>query len=47
MRIEKNSEIKKRVNENALAPLPEHGKLFEEINGELTDQLSRVEGISN
>ena len=47
MSLEEISAIKKRVNEIALAPLPEHGKLFEEINGELTDQLSRVEGISN
>ncbi|MFM7541976.1 MAG: hypothetical protein ACKOOJ_01590 [Actinomycetota bacterium] len=47
MTIEEISAIKKRVNEIALAPLPEHGDLFEKINIDLTEQLSSVEGISS
>lgn len=47
MTLDEISAIKKRVNEIALAPLAEHGKLFEEINVELAAQLSTVEGISN
>jgi hypothetical protein len=47
MTLEEISSIKKRVNEIALAPLPEHGGLFEKINVELTEQLSTVEGISS
>jgi hypothetical protein len=39
--------IKKRINEVAFAPLEEHGAKFDEINKELSDALSSVEGISN
>lgn len=39
--------IKKRINEIAFTPLEEHGKKFDEINQELTQALSSVEGISN
>jgi len=36
-----------RINEVAFAPLEEHGAKFDEINKELSDALSSVEGISN
>ena len=39
--------IKKRINGVAFAPLEEHGAKFDEINKELSDALSSVEGISN
>lgn len=39
--------IKKRISEVAFAPLEEHGAKFDEINKELSDALSSVEGISN
>ena len=47
MTLDEMAALKKRVNEIALAPLVEHGKLFEEINLELTEKLASVEGISN
>ena len=45
-KLEQISAIKKRINEVAFAPLDEHGKKFEEINGELNAALQSVEGIS-
>ena len=41
------SAIKKRINEIGFAPLEEHGKRFDEINQELSQALSSVEGISH
>lgn len=41
------SEIKKRINEVAFAPLEQHGELFEGINQDLSDALRSVEGLSN
>jgi hypothetical protein len=41
------SAIKKKINEIAFAPLEEHGAKFDEVNKELTQALSSVEGISN
>ena len=41
------SAIKKRINEIAFAPLEEHGAKFDEVNKELSDELSSVEGISS
>ena len=38
---------KKKINEIAFAPLEEHGAKFDEVNKELTQALSSVEGISN
>ncbi len=38
--------IKKRINEIAFAPLEEHGVKFDEINKELSNALTSVEGIS-
>jgi hypothetical protein len=45
--LDRISDIKKKVNEIGLAPLEEHGKRFEEVNADLTEALSAVEGISN
>lgn len=45
--LDQISALKKRINEVAFAPLEEHGKRFDEINQELTQALSSVEGISN
>ena len=45
--LERISNIKRKVNEIGLAPLEEHGAKFEEVNQDLTDSLSSVEGISN
>lgn len=45
--LERISAIKKKVNEIALLPLEEHGAKFEEVNRDLADALSSVEGISN
>lgn len=45
--LERISNIKRKVNEIGLAPLEEHGAKFEEVNQDLTDALSSVEGISN
>jgi hypothetical protein len=44
--LERISEIKKRINEIAFAPLDEHGTLFEAVNADLNQALSLVEGIS-
>lgn len=44
--LEAISAIKKRINEIAFAPLEEHGKLFDEVNQELSQALTSVEGIS-
>ena len=41
------SAIKKKINEIAFAPLEEHGAKFDEVNTELPQALSSVEGISN
>jgi hypothetical protein len=41
------SAIKKRINEIAFAPLEEHGAKFDEVNKELSEALSSVEGISS
>lgn len=41
------SAIKKRINEIAFAPLEEHGNKFDEINSELSQALTSVEGISS
>ena len=41
------SAIKKRINEIGFAALEEHGKRFDEINQELSQALSSVEGISH
>lgn len=41
------SDIKRKVNEIALAPLEAHGALFEEVNADLSAALNSVEGISN
>jgi len=40
------SEIKKRINEIAFAPLEEHGARFEGINEELNQALATVEGLT-
>ena len=40
-------ELKKRINEIGFAPLEEHGKRFDEINHQLSQALSSVEGISH
>ncbi|MFM8843280.1 MAG: hypothetical protein ACKOFJ_03530 [Actinomycetota bacterium] len=45
--LDEISALKKRINEVAFAPLEEHGKKFDDINQELTQALSSVEGISN
>lgn len=45
--LENISALKKRINEIAFAPLEEHGARFDEINQELTQALSGVEGMSN
>lgn len=45
--LEEISALKKRINEVGFAPLEEHGKKFDEINQELANALSSVEGISN
>ena len=45
--LERISNIKRKVNEIGLAPLEEHGAKFEEVNQDLTDALSSVEGISS
>lgn len=45
--LERISNIKRKVNEIALAPLEEHGGKFEEVNAELTAALTSVEGISS
>lgn len=45
--LDEISGLKKRINEVAFAPLEEHGKRFDDINQELTQALSSVEGISN
>jgi hypothetical protein len=44
--LEAIAAIKKRINEIAFAPLEEHGVKFDEINKELSDALTSVEGIS-
>lgn len=44
--LEAISAIKKRINEIAFAPLEEHGVKFDEINKELSNALTSVEGIS-
>jgi len=44
---ERISEIKKRINEIAFAPLNEHGEKFEEVNRDLNGALADVEGISS
>lgn len=41
------SALKKRINEIGFAPLEEHGKRFDEINQELSQALTSVEGISH
>lgn len=41
------SDIKRRINEIAFAPLPEHGDLFAQINRELNEALASVEGLSS
>ena len=41
------SAIKKKINEIAFSPLEEHGVKFNEVNKELTQAVSSVEGISN
>lgn len=41
------TEIKKRINEIAFAPLAEHGQKFEEVNRDLNEALADVEGISS
>lgn len=40
------SEIKKRINEVAFAPLSEHGARFEEIDKDLAAALNNVEGVT-
>ena len=40
------SEIKKRINEIAFAPLQEHGELFDAVNRDLITALESVEGIT-
>ena len=40
------SEIKKRINEVAFAPLSEHGAKFEEIDRDLSAALHNVEGVA-
>ena len=40
------SEIKKRINEVAFAPLTEHGARFEEIDRDLASALHNVEGVA-
>lgn len=45
--LDQISALKKRINEVAFSPLEEHGKRFDDINQELTQALSSVEGISN
>ena len=40
------SEIKKRINEVAFAPLSEQGARFEEIDRDLTSALHNVEGVA-
>lgn len=45
--LERISNIKRKVNEIGLAPLEIHGEKFEEVNKDLTDALTSVEGISN
>ena len=45
--IDRITSIKRKVNEIGLSPLEEHGVKFEEVNRDLTEALSAVEGISN
>lgn len=45
--LEAIAAIKKRINEVAFAPLEEHGVKFDEINKDLSDALTSVEGISS
>ena len=45
--LERIKAIKRQVNEIGLSPLEEHGKMFEEVNQNLTEALASVEGISN
>ncbi len=40
------SAIKKRINEIAFAPLEEHGAKFDDVNRDLSQALTSVEGIS-
>ena len=40
------SEIKKRINEIAFAPLEEHGSRFQGVNEELNEALATVEGLA-
>ena len=44
---ERITAIKLKVNEIGLSPLEEHGLKFEEVNRDLTEALTSVEGISN
>ncbi|MEY3373621.1 MAG: hypothetical protein RLZZ125_403 [Actinomycetota bacterium] len=44
---ERITAIKQKVNEIGLSPLEEHGLKFEEVNRDLTEALTSVEGISN
>jgi hypothetical protein len=44
---ERITAIKRKVNEIGLSPLEEHGLKFEEVNRDLTEALTSVEGISN
>jgi hypothetical protein len=40
------SDIKRRINEIAFQPLPDHGNLFAQVNRELNEALASVEGLS-
>lgn len=44
--LEAISAIKKRINEIAFAPLEEHGAKFDQINADLSEALTSVEGVS-
>lgn len=44
---ERITAMKRKVNEIGLSPLEEHGLKFEEVNRDLTEALTSVEGISN
>lgn len=45
--LEQISALKERINEIAFSPLGEHGRLFDQVNQDLSAALTHVEGISS
>lgn len=45
--LDQIADIKRRIAEISFTPLAEHGQRFSEINEELSQSLSLVEGLSN